>query len=360
MSERAVERKGILQGLASLFAIERADEAASEPNMPAEGGMSGLALVGRHCQQFGIEPVPEHYALLYRHLVKREPGLGPTVDHLIRYGTIPLEAHEPEADEELSEAIAATASATEETIAETQDLLRQSGSHAGRFRSALADGAEDLRTGDDAASVIRALIEATQSIIAQASVTEQALRARGNTIAKLKQSLAEANATAQTDALTGLSNRRCFERMLGAAAERSRSSGRPLALAFCDIDHFKLINDTHGHDAGDRVLRFVGGILGETFAPHGTVFRHGGEEFVVLVEDFDAREALELVEHAREDLAARSIVDKATGRPIGHVTFSAGIAAFDPACDVSEMLFRADKALYAAKHAGRNCSRVGN
>jgi diguanylate cyclase len=125
-------------------------------------------------------------------------------------------------------------------------------------------------------------------------------------------------------------------------------------VAFCDIDHFKRVNDTHGHETGDRVLRAVAQKLAAISNDKCHVARHGGEEFAVVLRGYTLGEAQVVVNEARESLASKQLVNRATRLPIGLVTFSAGIAEISHFPDVKDLLKAADEALYRAKQEGRN------
>ena len=167
----------------------------------------------------------------------------------------------------------------------------------------------------------------------------------------LQASRKELEAHARMDPLTGLANRRQFEERLAHALGRSRRQGQAVALMYMDVDHFKQINDGHGHAAGDEVLRIFGQRLSACVRAGDLVARLGGDEFVVLIEDLATPETAEAT--ARKLIAAMAegiAVEAATL----HVTTSIGIAySMHPA--VSKTLAAAaDAALYAAKRAGRN------
>ena len=153
---------------------------------------------------------------------------------------------------------------------------------------------------------------------------------------------------ATTDELTGLTNRREFSASLAREAERARRFASPLSLIMCDIDHFKRVNDTFGHDAGDRVLRGVGALMRRNTRSVDVVARWGGEEFMVLLPQSD-REAAGIV---AEKL--RALVAGIRFRKIGRVTLSFGVTAYAAPEDVDTLIKRADGALYAAKNKGRN------
>ena len=134
----------------------------------------------------------------------------------------------------------------------------------------------------------------------------------------------------------------------------ARASTEVLCVAFCDIDHFKRINDTHGHEAGDRVLKLVADSLARITNDSCHVARHGGEEFVMLFRGQTLTEAQAKLDSLREALADRRLVNRANDQPFGQVTFSAGIADVFACGDPRTALRAADTALYRAKLNGRN------
>lgn len=154
------------------------------------------------------------------------------------------------------------------------------------------------------------------------------------------------------DALTGLLNRRSLD---GALSRRDRGqSGRPMACLMIDIDHFKRFNDQFGHDAGDEVMRHVAVILAETTGDLGTVYRFGGEEFVVIAPGLDMEEARALAERIR--LAVMHAPLSHRGRILGSVTVSVGFASAETPTAGETVLAAADAALLHAKASGRNRS----
>jgi diguanylate cyclase (GGDEF)-like protein len=153
---------------------------------------------------------------------------------------------------------------------------------------------------------------------------------------------------ATRDPLTSASNRRAMEKELPVAIEAARRTRTPLGIAVLDIDHFKRINDGHGHEAGDRVLIDFVRLVGEATRRGDRLFRYGGEEFVLLLPGADARDLAGLAEKLRRRVAG--------GLSIGTqpVTVSIGAAELAPGEQASEWLARADAAMYRAKHRGRN------
>jgi diguanylate cyclase (GGDEF)-like protein len=199
---------------------------------------------------------------------------------------------------------------------------------------------------------------AISCLTAMAWVAGAASRLRLKRVAQreaLHQALAQARDLAQRDMLTGVSNRRHMEEVLErrTAACTDAASGRSLALAIAivDIDFFKAINDTHGHRAGDEVLRRLAGTLGDRLQPDELLARWGGEEFLLMLPGRDAGPALAFIESLRAQVAGQALDDIAQGL---RLSFSAGVSQWQPGEPVERTIDRADNALYAAKRAGRN------
>lgn len=183
------------------------------------------------------------------------------------------------------------------------------------------------------------------------------LRARVRAALRMKHLQDQLEEQAHLDGLTGLGNRHAMQDRLAAEWAACRRRGSPLALLIADLDHFKRINDEHGHSAGDEVLRRVAQTLRSSVRASDLVARYGGEEFVVIAPECDLSGALILAERFRANLAALRVV---VGGRVLTLTTSIGVAtAFDPRpIDVRQLLLDADRALYQAKHAGRNMVRA--
>jgi two-component system cell cycle response regulator len=170
---------------------------------------------------------------------------------------------------------------------------------------------------------------------------------------QLRQSVTHTMALAVTDELTGLYNRRYFDRHLHLMLDRAREQERDMALMLLDLDFFKAVNDTHGHDIGDAVLREFSGRLRRNIRGVDLACRFGGEEFVVLMPDTDFRQAQMVAERVRTAVAERAF-ELVAGRPLS-ITVSVGVALNESHLDTPEMILkRADVALYRAKREGRN------
>lgn len=171
---------------------------------------------------------------------------------------------------------------------------------------------------------------------------------------RLRDNLQYSMEMALTDPLTGLFNRRYMETHVGTLVDRSAARGKPLSVLILDIDYFKSINDTFGHDAGDDVLREFADRLKKSIRGIDLACRYGGEEFVVVMPDTDLGVAALVGERIRRRIASEPFPVGQGARQV-EVTISVGIAArMGPQDNASQILKRADEALYRAKRDGRN------
>jgi diguanylate cyclase (GGDEF)-like protein len=156
-----------------------------------------------------------------------------------------------------------------------------------------------------------------------------------------------------SDPLTGLFNRRFLEETLTRELSRAKREQRPLALVLLDVDHFKRVNDTYGHDAGDAVLKAIASLLRAETRGGDVASRLGGEELLVVLPGASVEQARAKAEGLRAKIS--ELVLESGAAPIGPVTASFGVSAFPKHGEVAEELMKsADKALYRAKHGGRN------
>jgi diguanylate cyclase (GGDEF)-like protein len=178
-------------------------------------------------------------------------------------------------------------------------------------------------------------------------------------ISKLKSYQQELEQMTMTDYLTGLFNRRHFFRQLETHLEQYKRRQYNLCVALLDLDHFKRINDTYGHMAGDSVIREFALLLKESLRPYDVVARFGGEEFIILLLDSGREEALGILDRLLKKVSGHTF--DAEGHHL-RVTFSGGIAEADelPASELTpkRIVAAADQRLYLAKTAGRNTIRI--
>ncbi|MBU6372842.1 MAG: PleD family two-component system response regulator [Alphaproteobacteria bacterium] len=215
-----------------------------------------------------------------------------------------------------------------------------------------------LCDGDQPDAALRALDLGAHDV-AYLPLDEDELAARVRTIVKRKRYVEAMRSfldrgleMAVTDQLTGLSNRRFLTTQLQGLVMRAARGGEPVSVILADIDHFKAINDTHGHDAGDEVLKALAARLSTSLRPADMACRFGGEEFVIIMPNTFADFAAMVAERLRRDVAAAPVAIGG-GREIA-VTASFGVAGVAAGDTAERLLKRADEALYRAKQAGRN------
>jgi diguanylate cyclase len=225
---------------------------------------------------------------------------------------------------------------------------------ASDYNSALEQHVNELEQVSKAGVVITELANIARLMLDRTREIEKEMSRSENQTRSLQRSLEEARRSAEMDHLTGLPNRRAFEGVLERETAAAIEAKEPMCVAICDIDHFKRVNDTHGHEAGDRVIRAVAQTLAKISNEHCHVARHGGEEFVVLFRGKSIEEAWQVLDEARDAMAERRLVNRATDIPFGRITFSGGIADVLSHASPREAMKAADDALYAAKAAGRN------
>jgi diguanylate cyclase len=314
--------------------------------------------IGKFLVEHGLCPSPENYSLVYHLIVDTDSAVAKEVNRLVSDG---IRLSQPDADrlrsefgiaqstggEQVDESSLAAARVLLQQFAETVEQARADTENYGRD---LEEGAAALQNADPKAG-LGSLIRITGAILERTRAAEQRLVQAESETKTLRAQLSVVEEEARKDSLTGLANRRAFE---DRCRELDRD-GVPAAVAICDLDHFKMINDGHGHAVGDRVLKMMARRLERACAGH-MVARLGGEEFVVLFERMSAADAAIDVDRARRALMRRDFVLRGTGERIGQITFSAGVAV--SAEGAMQGLMRADELLYEAKNNGRNQVRV--
>ncbi len=220
------------------------------------------------------------------------------------------------------------------------ELLKQSVSdHINVIQSALASF-KQARKSAEAPSLtteLRELLKKVESIEHESS--------------KTKELLEEERYRATHDTLTELPNREAYNERAYLELQRFKRYGRPLSLSICDIDYFKKINDTYGHQAGDRVLKLIARVISTRLRKVDFVARYGGEEFVILLPETEPEQARQVLDKIRQAIASAAFRFK--DKPV-KITISFGIASFVDDDSVELVFERADKALYQAKSDGRN------
>lgn len=295
-----------------------------------------------------LDPTPLNYSFAYLYLTGVSGTLRKSVDEMTDGG---FRLAQRDVDELMGSTSETAGAPPSNTLDEQQsqlrrqaqsfaDLTAQALRDAGSFNRDLNASIESLNDGADLIAIVHTMIERNAEV-------ERKLEENNRETERLRLDLEAARDDASRDGLTNLPNRRTFDaKVQSALGEAAR-----LTIAFCDIDHFKSINDRFGHAVGDRVLKVVANILSETLSPH-MVARYGGEEFVALFSDTDSQTAFDMIEAARLAVSEKYFRVRETDDPLGKVTFSAGIATTKT--DPKQALIEADQALYEAKGNGRD------
>ena len=209
------------------------------------------------------------------------------------------------------------------------------------------------------ASITHQLDAYSQSRLSSEQSLNDEVTSMRQRIAHLEQEASKAEAQLQEqqsrllmDTLTGLPNRLAYEQRIAQEYQRWQRYDRPLVLVVCDVDLFKSVNDTYGHQVGDRVLKLIGMLLKKHLRTTDFVARIGGEEFVLLLPETPADRAVQVADKIRQLIADSPF--RFGDQPLA-ITASFGVSAFSENDAVENVFERADKALYAAKAAGRNC-----
>jgi len=173
-------------------------------------------------------------------------------------------------------------------------------------------------------------------------------------VQRLRQQIEELSELVLTDGLTGLYNLRHFNKVLQAEMDRSKRSGIPTCLVMIDLDHFKSINDTYGHETGNKVLKHVAEILTSELRTTDVICRYGGEEFVVIFPETQLNLAVKVADRVRE-MIANSPVDCEAGEISVTASMGASVYMKFGILSLEEFVDSVDKYLYEAKRSGRNC-----
>lgn len=202
--------------------------------------------------------------------------------------------------------------------------------------------------------VVRSLITKNETNERQTRDLETRLKEAQNQATVLRQRLTQAEKLASLDPLTSVANRRRFEQFISTEVNNSHADGTPLCLIMTDIDHFKKVNDTHGHSAGDRVLKAFADLLSRNVRNGDLVARYGGEEFAVVLPHTPTGDAFVIAERIRSLFELQGGPEGTLIKEFGRLTASFGIAEVREGEPPSALIQRADQMLYAAKDKGRN------
>ena len=317
-----------------------------------------LDRIGDFLLDHGLAVTPENLCAAHSAFAGTNPGLERRIQRRLAGGASITQAW-------LDLATATGAPGSDESVEQLADSLEQGiekfarTAHAARstsaeYSDALSTHMGQLAEAQDAGELVARLSGYARTMLERSRKAEEQLRQSESEADVLRRKLDCARRDAEIDYLTGLPNRRAFEKALVQHYREARAQIEPLSVAFCDIDNFKTINDRHGHEAGDRIIRAIAEMLSELADDACVVARHGGEEFAALFRGANPELACAKLDQVRQNLDRRRMVNQRTDEPYGAVTFSAGVADAFSFADCGAALAAADEALYRAKESGRN------
>ena len=338
-----------------------AQKSRSNPNEYAKAALQMM-------EKKGIPPKPNNFAVWYRYFSGAYPELSRTLDVILEAGLPFTEERNAEIYDRflgvtLDEDFLNDATLRVETeLKKLMTYLEEAGDDAQAYGDTLSVVSGELASGDgrqDIRAVLEQVIAATRHMEDRNQVLEARLKESAHEIESLKEDVESLRHEAMTDALTGVANRKLFDEEIRIGAAEALDRKMPLTLLMIDIDHFKSFNDTHGHQVGDQVLRFVARILKSCVRGEDLTARYGGEEFSIVLRDTNLVNGAKVGEHVRNQVSKKAVVNRATGKSLGTITISVGAAEFMPGESVENLIERADEALYAAKNKGRNRVEMG-
>jgi diguanylate cyclase len=311
--------------------------------------------------KYNISAIPTNYALWYTYVSNDSPKLNQDIDENLQKGHQLSVAKTKElyrnyvSEKEEVDAWQLRQS-MEAMLLELSQSMKDTKSDTSQFKTVMDNSLDNLAKVEkeglsvgEVIKLVRNMVKESQAIRNSTISFSGALLRAEKEIELLKAKLQESQHDALYDALTGLCNRRYFDSEL-----ESKLDIDVLSLMLIDIDHFKILNDTYGHQMGDLVLKSVAKKLQSACRDDAQVFRYGGEEFVVLMPGANLQKARHVADVLRRSIEKISVKDRRTDTVLGDVTVSVGVAQKMKGEHPKDFIDRADKFLYQAKNLGRN------
>ncbi len=310
-----------------------------------------------------IPLTPENYHVWYKYTMGGNPELNKTIDELLEHGTkftskVNHELHKTYIYQSPDKSLKSFQQDLQKLVARLFEKINDTGKRTQNFSSTLEQYNDILQADPDINTVtdlITNLIDATDSALESNQVMESMLASMSEEVDTLRGNLQTLNTEAFTDKLTTIPNRRAFDQRIDELFDSYHDDGQIFCLLMIDIDNFKLFNDTHGHAIGDRVLKYVAGVMKGDIKGNDMLARYGGEEFAVLLPSTNYGGAISVGNSLLEKVSSIKLVDSNDQeKSLGQITVSIGVAVVTSHDNADSIAERADKALYLAKEKGRN------
>ncbi|HTQ12787.1 MAG TPA: diguanylate cyclase [Rhizomicrobium sp.] len=311
-----------------------------------------------------VAPTPENYQIFFAYASGENPAVARIVGDMVSQ----RRPFSPDVLEDLRQrffpasredrAAESFGAGIQQAMTTAMSTLEAAGRDTVAYGRTLSEARSELgeeHSPEDLQKLVENLRGATRAMEERTRELEGKLQESSHEIGELKSKLDNIRKESLTDPLTGIANRKAFDTELAQAIAQARAAGEPLSLMMCDIDKFKVFNDTWGHQTGDQVLRLVAHCLSENVKGRDTAARYGGEEFAVILRQTPKDAAVTLANQIRSTVESKKLVKKSTGDILGTITVSGGVAELSAADSAASLIQRADECLYAAKDAGRNC-----
>jgi diguanylate cyclase len=309
-----------------------------------------------------IPPYPQFYELLYTYATGVNPTLNQRVNQIFRDGSASEQLAErlyneflkaADANERISSVSERMVMRIEAVNDAIDSAMATANAYSGTLQSASGDLNRDMGE-TELRSIAQKLLGETRRMQDANALLEQKLEASRDDIAGLQRDLDEVRRESMLDPLTKIYNRKSFDEGLLKNFTDAVEKGIPLCLMLLDIDYFKKFNDTWGHQTGDQVLRLVAMTLKSNIKGKDIAARYGGEEFAAILPETDLEGAVIVADNIRKAIQAKELLKRSTNEKLGRMTASFGVAMYKPGDTPASLIERADRCLYAAKHAGRN------
>ncbi len=313
----------------------------------------------------GVLPTPENYELWFVYHAKSDNELERAVDKVINEGDGKLTDdqcykifQEFLSNNREDKSVKKAGDQIKKTIDDVNVAVTSAKQYASKYNKNLDSFSEELKmnkTKEEITSLLSEVMSDTDSMIDHSKHLEDMLEYSNREMENMRRDLDIARKEAVTDPLTGLSNRKAFDQELHNLMELSNGAdAHAFSMILLDIDHFKKFNDRFGHQIGDQVLKLIARTLKDSVKGRDLAVRYGGEEFAILLPETNIQGGLKVAEILRQEVEAKELINRATGKKIAKITFSAGVAQYLRGEDSNGFVARVDKALYEAKDAGRN------
>jgi diguanylate cyclase len=310
-----------------------------------------------------ILPTPENYELWYVYYARSIPEVVRVIDGVIENGQAITDYLCSELynrffsdlrNEETVRNSGAQVQSTIESVTGAVQGVKEATQNYGKRLSEANTKITNAKSQVEIQEVVRMATDSTKEMINQSSVLEKMLLESNAAMEEMRRDLEHVRREAMTDGLTGLANRKAFDGEFDRLFQDATRSQASFTLLMLDIDHFKAFNDNFGHQVGDQVLRLVARTLKDSIKGKDFAARYGGEEFSIILPDTDLAGAVIVGNALRKAVASKDVINRSTGKILGRITMSVGVAQFNGDKTPDDLIERADSALYIAKHNGRN------